>query len=179
MSCTVWSTYKHFHENICSSITFCLFSNRSAGRAEVSISFSCDFLLSGTIQTVHYTASKILTVVPDPPLSLGIPVTWVLPPSYTTSNLLPVTDSYGLDVHSHRKGVIYSVLRTSKSKKNSITIHGGKIMTRDINDLACIQGNDLSTERTEIASCVRVAQVSYFSIVSNDVFFHHIILSTQ
>lgn len=117
-------------------------------------------------------------MVPDPPLALGIPVTWVLPPSYTTSNLLPVTDSYGLDVHSHRKGVIYSVLRTCESKKKSITIHGGKVRTRDIDDLACIQGNDLTTQRTEIASCVRVAQVSYLSIVSNDFFLPYHFVNT-
>lgn len=144
---------------------------RSAGRAEVSISFSCDFQLSGTTQAVHYTASKTLTVVPDPPLALGMPVTWILPPSYTTSDLLPMTDSYGLDVHSHRK-VVYSVLRTCESKQDSITIHGGKIKTGDGNDLACIQGKDLTTQRTEIASCVRVAQVVQVRVASVEYSFH-------
>ncbi|KAH0462028.1 hypothetical protein IEQ34_009603 [Dendrobium chrysotoxum] len=166
-----WSTFCNFNDSDVGFIKE-LFG-RSSGRAEVSVSFSCDFLLSGTTQTVHYTASKTLTVVPDPPLALGMPVTWVLPPSYTTSDLLPsLTDSHGLDVHSHRKGVVYSVLRTCESKHDSISIHGGKIRTRNSNDLACIQGKDLTTQRTEIASCVRVAQVAQVRVSAGEYSFH-------
>ncbi|XP_020590904.1 LOW QUALITY PROTEIN: nuclear pore complex protein GP210 [Phalaenopsis equestris] len=145
---------------------------RSPGRAEVVISFSCNFLLSGSTQTVHYSASKTLTVVPDPPMALGMQATWVLPPSYTSSDLLPLADSYGLDVHSHREGVVYSVLRTCESKLDSITIHGGKIKTRESNNLACIQAKDQSTQRTEIASCIRVAQVAQVRVSAADYSFH-------
>ncbi|THU72911.1 hypothetical protein C4D60_Mb04t17220 [Musa balbisiana] len=88
-------------------------SERSAGRSEVSIFMSCDIVLSGSPQQLSYTASKSLEVVPSPPLALGIPITWILPPFYMTSEILPrLSDSYGqLD---SRKSITYSILRVSQ-----------------------------------------------------------------
>ncbi|KAG0478243.1 hypothetical protein HPP92_012962 [Vanilla planifolia] len=147
---------------------------RSSGTAEVSISFSCDFQLSGTTKTVQYASSRTLTVMCDPPLALGMPVTWVLPPSYMTSDLLPGSiESYGpLDVHYRRKGIIFLVLRTCESKQHPITMHGGKIKTGNVNDLACIQGKDQTTERIEIASCIRVSEVAQVRVSVAKSSFH-------
>nr|CAB3452832.1 unnamed protein product [Digitaria exilis] len=140
---------------------------RSAGETKVSISVTCDFLLPGTTRTVvSYNASKTILVVPDPPLALALPITWLFPPFYTTASLLPrsanslgETDSLELE-----SSVGYSLLRGSGRSGSVIQdasiIDGSKIRTGESNAVDCIQAKDHSTGRTEIASCLRVAEVA-------------------
>lgn len=67
-----------------------MFNYRSAGRAKVTVAFSCSFgNQNGIVETRDYSASETIWVVPDPPLALGIPATWLLRPQYTSSSLLP------------------------------------------------------------------------------------------
>lgn len=104
-------------------------------------------------------------VIPDPPLVLGIPITWVLPPFYTTSELLPnPVESFGEGDSRSRKGSIaYSVLRICGKgdlvMQDPIVINGARIQTKESNNLACIQAKDRITGRAEIAACARVAEV--------------------
>ncbi|XP_039138500.1 nuclear pore complex protein GP210 isoform X1 [Dioscorea cayenensis subsp. rotundata] len=139
---------------------------RSAGRTRISVSFSCEFVLSGTPHRVSYNASEFLRVVPDPPLALGIPVTWILPPFYTALDLLPASsDSSGVvDSPNYGGNFVYSVLKacgqTDLSGQDALVIDGNDITTKESNTLACIQAKDKATGRTEIASCVRVAEVA-------------------
>ncbi|ONM20895.1 Nuclear pore complex protein GP210 [Zea mays] len=129
---------------------------RSAGKTKISISVVCDFLLPGTSgSVVSYNASKIILVVPDPPLALALPMTWLFPPFYTTMSLLPrsansLGEPNSLDLES---SVGYSLLRG-----NGRIIDGSKIQTGESNTVDCIQAKDHSAGRTEIAACLRVAQ---------------------
>jgi len=106
-------------------------------------------------------------VVPDPPLALGIPMTWLLPPFYTTSSLLPGSEnSLGEpDSHDLVNSIGYSLLRGSGRSGSVIhgasMIDGSKIRTGESNAVDCIQAKDHSTGRIEIASCLRVAEVLY------------------
>ncbi|CAL5090263.1 unnamed protein product [Urochloa decumbens] len=146
---------------------------RSAGKTKVSVSVTCDFLLPGTTgSVVSYNASKTILVVPDPPLALVLPVTWLFPPFYTTTSLLPrSTNSLGepdsLDLES---SVGYSLLRGSGRSGSVIQdasiIDGSKIRTGESNAVDCIQAKDHSTGRTEIASCLRVAEVAQARIAA-------------
>ena len=88
------------------------------------------------------------------PLALGMPITWVLPPSYTTSDLLPGSSESleQSDLHIKKTSIIYSSL--SSSGKEGIMIVGSKIKTGRSNVLDYIQSG-----RREIAACVRVAEV--------------------
>ncbi|GMP29371.1 hypothetical protein CsSME_00004505 [Camellia sinensis var. sinensis] len=150
---------------------------RSSGRTEVAVSFSCDFISSGSFsQSMSYTASTSLWVVPDLPLALGAPMTWILPPHYTSSNLLPSSlSSYSqYDAQSHKGTISYSLLRQYGGKneevqKDAISIDGDRIRTMESNNLACIQAEDRSTGRLEVASCIRVAEVSQIRITTKDV----------
>ena len=95
------------------------------------------------------------------PLALGLQITWVLPPSYTTSDLL-LGSSESLeqsDLHIKETSITYSSL--SSSGKEGIMIAGFKIKTRRNNVQVCIQAKDQSSRR-EIAACVRVAKVLTF-----------------
>lgn len=149
-----------------------LLHSRSAGRTNVNLTFSCDFISPGFNSGSRlYSASVSLLVVPDLPLALGVPITWVLPPHYTTTNLLPSSsESYGQwDSQSWKGNIVYSLLRYGGEKealqKDSISIHGARIKTTDSNNLACIQAKDRTTGRIEIASCVRVAEVIYGGLI--------------
>jgi nuclear pore complex protein Nup210 len=140
--------------------------DRSAGKTKVSISVTCDFLLPGTTgSVVSYNASKTILVVPDPPLALVLPMTWLFPPFYTTTSLLPRSaNSLGEpDSHDLESSVGYSLLRGSGRSGSVIQdasiIDGNKIRTGESNAVDCIQAKDHSTGRTEIASCLRVAEV--------------------
>lgn len=112
-----------------------------------------------------YEASMILSVVPDLPLSLGVPMTWVLPPFYTSSSLLPSSPEpqKHRDGQSHRGNIVYSILKDCSSRadfeRDTISINGGSVKTTDINNVACIQAKDRTSGRIEIAACVRVAEV--------------------
>ncbi|KAK0591220.1 hypothetical protein LWI29_037217 [Acer saccharum] len=144
---------------------------RSAGRTNVVAAFSCDFISDSYSQSRSYSASISLSVVPDLPLALGVPITWVLPPHYTTSGLLPSSpESRGQwDSQSYKGTITYSILRYFSEKneplnEEDISIDGDRIKTRESNNLACIQAKDRSTGRIEIASCVRVAEVAQIRI---------------
>ncbi|XP_068664790.1 nuclear pore complex protein GP210 isoform X3 [Aristolochia californica] len=153
---------------------------RSAGKSHIHVSFSCDFVSSGSFRhSVSYNASGSLLVVSEPPLALGVPITWVLPPFYTSSDLLPAPiESYNEWDARNRKGAIsYSLLRTCGGKtdfrqQDSISIVGGRIKTKESDNLACIQAKDLTTGNTAIASCVRVAEVSQVQVTTKDFPFH-------
>ncbi|KAF7130117.1 hypothetical protein RHSIM_Rhsim10G0015700 [Rhododendron simsii] len=157
-----------------------LLYGRSAGRTEVTVSFSCDFISSGSFsQSRSYTASASVWVVSDLPLALG--VTWILPPHYTSSSLLPSSSSsYSqFDTRSRKGPISYSLLRqyggkNEEAQKDVVSIDGDKIRTTESNTLACIQANDRTTGRVEVASCIRVAEVSQIRIAKD---FHRIDLT--
>ncbi|KAL6838421.1 hypothetical protein ACP4OV_031666 [Aristida adscensionis] len=146
---------------------------RSAGKTKISISVTCEFLLPGTSgSVVSYNASKTILVVPDPPLALGLPITWLFPPFYTTTDLLPRSvNSFGEpDSNDLESSVGYALLRgsarsVSDSQCASI-VDGSKIRTGESNAVDCIQAKDHSTGRTEIASCLRVAEVAQARVAS-------------
>lgn len=111
-----------------------------------------------------YSSSLSVAVVPDLPLALGLPATWILPPYYTTTSLLPSSfESYTQRGGQNRKGTIkYSLLTSSDTnalQKDAVFIDGDRIKTTESNNLACIQAKDRTTGRIEIASCVKVAEV--------------------
>jgi len=150
-------------------VTFCLLfpisKFRSAGRSNIAITFSCDFSSGSFSHSRTYSASLSVRVIPDPPLALGIPVTWILPPQYTTSDLLPqYPEPHRRDSQIRTRTIAYSLLRhcgrrEDELQKDAISIYGNKIKTTESNALACILAMDHSTGRSEVASCVRVAEV--------------------
>ncbi|KAK9004035.1 hypothetical protein V6N11_001853 [Hibiscus sabdariffa] len=148
---------------------------RAPGRTHIAVSFSCDFISSGShLEARTYNASLSLLVVSDLPLALGAPITWVLPPYYTTSSILPSsTESHGQKDSQSRKGsIIYSLLinreEVTEVSRHAVSIDGDKIKTEESNNLACIQAKDRISGRTEIASCVRVAEVEQIRITSKE-----------
>ncbi|KAJ4827574.1 hypothetical protein Tsubulata_004795 [Turnera subulata] len=153
---------------------------RSAGRANVAVKFSCDFASTSYSQSRVYDASISLIVVPDLPLALGAPITWILPPHYVTSKLLPSSlESHSQWDSQNRKGSIaYSILRSCEKneawQKDAISIDGDRIKTMEANNVACIQAKDRTTGRIEIATCVKVAEVVQLR-VSNKELPNHVI----
>ncbi|KAL1216051.1 Nuclear pore complex protein [Cardamine amara subsp. amara] len=152
---------------------------RSAGKTRVTIAFSCDFVSPGLYsESRTYEASMILSVVPDLPLSLGVPMTWVLPPFYTSSSLLPssLEPQKRRDGQSHRGNIVYSILKDCSSRadfeRETISINGGSVKTTDSNNIACIQAKDRTSGRIEIAACVRVAEVTQIRMKSEGIPFH-------
>ncbi|XP_007031576.2 PREDICTED: nuclear pore complex protein GP210 [Theobroma cacao] len=161
-----------------------VFYGRAPGRTNVAVSFSCDFISFGShLEARTYSASISLLVVSDLPLALGAPITWVLPPHYTTSSILPLsTESHGQRDSQSRKGsIIYSLLRNweeaTEVSQRAVSIDGDKIKTKESNNLACIQAKDRITGRTEIASCVRVAEVEQIRITNKEFLVHAIDLA--
>lgn len=160
-----------------------LLHGRSAGTTDVRVSFSCSFTSAGSLPySRSYIASLSIRVVPDLPLALGVPMTWILPPHYTTSNLLPsFSESYSqLDSQSHEGGnITYSLLSIcgAKNKEDAISIDGYRIKTKDSNNLACIQAEDQTTGKVEIASCVKVSEVAQIRITRQYSPFHVIDLA--
>lgn len=161
---------KHHAMSNTLSISLCAFlflEIRSGGRSKIALTFTCDFSSpSFLLQSRSYSASLLIRVVPDPPLAQGIPITWVLPPHYTTSDLLPPYSKSHIttDFQSQTGYVTYSLLGYSGKNvdqlhKGIISISGKSITTTESNNLACIQAKDHSTGRIEVASCVRVAEV--------------------
>lgn len=64
--------------------------------------------------------------------------------------------------YNWQKGkVIYSVMKVCGDKvhQNPFKIDGTKVKTFHSNSIGCIQATDGTTGRTEIASCVKVAEV--------------------
>ncbi|KAL1564235.1 nuclear pore complex protein GP210-like protein [Salvia divinorum] len=138
----------------------------SAGKTKVAVSFSCSFKNSNSFsKSMFYTASVSVSVVPDLPLGLGSPITWILPSYYTSSDLLPLSShaqSKGGSLSN--KGIAYSLLGPEKRKidetrDNDLYIVGAKIITKDSDNVACILAIDKTSGRTEVASCVRVAEL--------------------
>ncbi|KAM0958021.1 hypothetical protein EV1_023125 [Malus domestica] len=160
-------------------------SGRFAGRTNVAVSFSCEFISSGSKSWRRvYNASVSISVVPDLPLALGVPITWVLPPHYTTTSILPSSSElHGQrDSQSHKGTIIYSLLKNLPEKndgvqKDAISIDGDRIKTSESNNLACIQAKDRMTGRSEIAACVKVAEVSQIRITNKELPFHGINLA--
>lgn len=132
------------------------------------MSFSCELSTSRSKpQSRFYSSSLSVTVVPDLPLALGVPITWILPPHYETTSLLPSSsESYSqFDSHNRKGAIIYSLLKSLEKnslQKDDISIDGDRIKTTASNNLVCIQAKDRNTGRTEIASCVKVAEVRNF-----------------
>ncbi|XP_021760201.1 nuclear pore complex protein GP210-like isoform X1 [Chenopodium quinoa] len=139
-----------------------ILTGRSGGRSEIALTFTCDFSSPGfNLHPKAYSASLLIRVVPDPPLAQGIPITWVLPPHYTTSDLLPPYSNSQKTKDNQSQTVAYSLLGCSgKNVEGVISISGHSITTTESNNLACIQAKDLSIGRIEVASCVRVAEVA-------------------
>ncbi|GAB2264624.1 hypothetical protein Droror1_Dr00028013 [Drosera rotundifolia] len=147
-----------------------LLYGRSAGWTKVSLGLTCDFVSDSFARSVSYNVSTSIWVVPNPPLSLGIPITWILPPHYTTSDLLALSsDIYESNTLAPKGVITYSLLghhvkNNREVSKVPIAIDGSKIKTTTSSSLACIQTEDLATARLEIASCVRVAEVAQVRI---------------
>ncbi|ESQ46942.1 hypothetical protein EUTSA_v10027618mg [Eutrema salsugineum] len=157
---------------------------RSAGKTRVTIAFSCDFVSPGLYsESRTYEASMILSVVPDLPLSLGVPMTWVLPPFYTSSSLLPssLEPLKHRDGQSHRVNIVYSILKDCSSRadfeRDTISINGQSVKTTDSDNVACIQAKDRTSRRIEIAACVRVAEVAQIRMKSERIPLHVIDLA--
>ncbi|MED6170545.1 hypothetical protein PIB30_032004 [Stylosanthes scabra] len=66
--------------------------------------------------------------------------------------------------------VLYGSLEKNEAlQKDDMFIDGDRIKTTASNNLACIQAKDRNTGRTEIASCVKVAEVSQIRIANKEV----------
>ncbi|KAJ7521110.1 hypothetical protein O6H91_19G038600 [Diphasiastrum complanatum] len=141
---------------------------RSAGRTTVSVSFMCHFYSVGQNEVpIHYKASNNIWVVPAPPLAVGLCATWVLPVNYTSSGLLPqwIDDLSsgtlsGISAHN----VMYSVMHDSGSNSGISILEGGRLKTSERTDLACVQARDRNTGRSEVAACIRVAEVAQMTV---------------
>jgi nuclear pore complex protein Nup210 len=135
---------------------------RSAGRTLVTLSFSCIFHYGGQEEHREYTPSGTLWVVPDPPLALGMKATWVLPPDYTSSPLLPQRSKHfpvRTDAVSSGHNIVYSVMHEGDNDAGVVAIlDKGRVHTSERMDVACIHARDHSTGRSEIATCIRVAE---------------------
>ncbi|BBM97560.1 nuclear pore complex protein Nup210 [Marchantia polymorpha subsp. ruderalis] len=151
---------------------------RSAGRAKVTVAFSCSFgNQNGIVETRDYSASETIWVVPDPPLALGIPATWLLRPQYTSSSLLPQwTGQFParIDNGNFVQSVQYTVMHEGSSDLGVISIsEDGRIRTSERLEVACIHARDRNTARTEVAACVRVAEVAQLTVGGN-IFPYHV-----
>lgn len=148
--------------------------SRAPGTTQVTVSFSCDFRSHSFSESRLYNAFVSLRVVPDLPLALGFPITWILPPHYTSSTLLPLSSNpYSkVDSASRKSMITYSLLGetgvVTGEAQHDLMLDGGRIKTREAGRLACIQTRDRSTGRAEVASCVRVAEVVQARILTND-----------
>ncbi|KAH6830507.1 embryo defective 3012 [Perilla frutescens var. hirtella] len=138
----------------------------SAGKTNVAVSFSCSYKNSTSVsKSMFYTASISLSVVPDLPLALGSPITWILPSYYTSSDLLPLSShAYSKGGSLSDKGIAYSLLGQGKRNidevhDDDVYIDGAKIITKESGNVACILAKDKATGRTEVASCVRVSEL--------------------
>lgn len=158
---------------------------KSSGRTHVNVSLSCNFVSRSFSQSSSYAASITLYVVPDLPLALGKPATWVLPPHYITSNLLPSSsESYSQgDAQSSKGTITYSLLKEDEGQNNiellneAMPIRSVKIQTRESNNIGCIQAKDRLTGRFEIASCVRVADVAQIRVSRHAFPFYNVNLA--
>lgn len=98
-------------------------------------------------------------------------MTWIIPPYYTSSSLLPFSSRSFNERESNgqKRAILYSVLRicgekTDDALNDGITIHGDKIRTGASNALTCIMAEDRASRKVEIASCIRVSEVCYLKL---------------
>ena len=131
-------------------------------------------------QSRSYIAYTSLWVVSDLPLVLGAPVTWILPPHYTSSKLLPSSlNSYShYDAQSRKGAITYSLLRqcggnNEDVQKDAISIDGDRIRPTEGINLAWIQAKDTSTGRLEVSSCIRVAEDLRYKCVTFFMYFYY------
>ncbi|XP_016903284.2 nuclear pore complex protein GP210 isoform X1 [Cucumis melo] len=159
---------------------------RSSGITNIAVSFLCEFTSGSKVETKIFSSSASLSVIPNLPLALGVPITWILPPFYTSSKALPSSmDSYGhWESQSRKRTITYTVLRSCDKKdedawKNAISIHEERIKTSESNNIACIQAKDRSSGRMEIAACVRVTEVTQIRLTNQEFPFHVINLAVD
>ncbi|XP_024536204.1 nuclear pore complex protein GP210 [Selaginella moellendorffii] len=134
---------------------------KSAGMTTVSVSFICQFhTLGGHSVPKNYSASGSISVIPDPPLALGMLATWVLPPGHRSSKLLPQRVVDGLTT----RAITYTLMHDGVAGSEIFTIDDGRINTADRMDVACIHAKDRDAGRSEIAVCVRVAEVAQMTV---------------
>ncbi|CAI7764759.1 unnamed protein product [Closterium sp. NIES-53] len=110
-----------------------------------------------------YSASASISVVPTPPLVLGIPATWLLPIDYTSSPLLPpslASTTSGGAANAAAARYSYSLLQDqSPLGSGHVSLAaGGRIATGERAALGCIAVADSASGRHDIAACVRSAQ---------------------
>ncbi|EPS63976.1 hypothetical protein M569_10806, partial [Genlisea aurea] len=160
----------------------------SAGKTDVTVSFSCSYKSSRLrSKLVTYSASLLVLVIPNLPLALGSSSTWILPPYYASSDLLPLfSDAYSeADSPPGDVRIAYSLLGKSKRKvvdelvDDQIQVDGAKILTRGSNTLGCVQGTDRVTGRTEVVSCVKVSDVSQIRIPTDEFPLHSLAVGSE
>lgn len=158
---------------------------RSAGQTDVTVSFSCDFVAYKSFsESRSYTASISLSVVSELPLALGSPITWILPPHYTTSALLPSASRTFSKGDPSIGKVTYSILGDCRRKAeleedDPILIDGSRIRTKESGNLACIQAKDRSNGRVEVASCVKVAEVTQIRFTAEKLLVHTLAIGAE
>ncbi|KAL8475384.1 hypothetical protein ACS0TY_028160 [Phlomoides rotata] len=74
---------------------------------------------------------------------------------------------------------LVSSLRLNPEFDDDIYIDGAKIITKESGNIACIQAKDRSTGRTEVASCVRVAEVAQIRITTDEFPIHMLALGAE
>ncbi|CAI9088048.1 OLC1v1022278C1 [Oldenlandia corymbosa var. corymbosa] len=156
----------------------------SSGKTDVSVTFSCDFVSSGSFSESRlYSAHITLWVVPDLPLALGSTVTWILPPHYTSSALLPLTSNphSKRDSSIHQGTISYSLLRGFGEVQDggAISIDVGTIRTKEADDISCIMAKDRATGRIDVASCVRVAELAQIRLLAENALVLKLAISSE
>ncbi|CAI9087870.1 OLC1v1022055C1 [Oldenlandia corymbosa var. corymbosa] len=156
----------------------------SPGKTDVSVTFSCDFVSSGPISESRlYSAHITLWVVPDLPLALGSTVTWILPPHYTSSDLLPLTSNphSKMDSSIHQGTISYSLLRgfDEVQEGGAFSIDAGTIRTKEADGISCIMGKDKSTGRIDVASCIRVAELAQIRLLAQNALVLKLTISSE
>ncbi|CAI5934922.1 unnamed protein product [Closterium sp. NIES-65] len=143
---------------------------RAPGTATVALTFTCSFPTSSKPSAAplrrSYSASASISIVPTPPLALGIPATWLLPIGYTSSPLLPpslASTTSGGAANAAAARYSYSLLHDqSPLGSGHVSLaEGGRIATGERAALGCIAVADSASGRHDIAACVRSAQVGF------------------
>ncbi|CAI5534529.1 unnamed protein product [Closterium sp. Naga37s-1] len=154
---------------------------RAPGTATISLTFTCSFPTSSKPSAAplrrSYSASASISIIPTPPLALGIPATWLLPIGYTSSPLLPPSLAFttpGGAANAAAARYSYSLLH-DQSPLGSAHLSlaaGGRIATGERAALGCIAVADSASGRHDIAACVRTAQAAQLTVGDNDFPFH-------
>eukprot|EP00897_Mesotaenium_endlicherianum_P004984 jgi/Mesen1/4513/ME000023S03889 len=148
---------------------------RAEGRTSVKVTFRCAFLRADgqSEDSITYSASGAIWVVPAPNLAQGMCATWLLPLLYTSSPLLPhhagASGGAQARIGGASKSIAYSVLEVAGVDAPTIELADGRIRTFDRPDVACIKARQGDTCRSEIASCVRTAEVRQLASGPDDV----------